>query len=290
MKAEEVTVKGVTYRSISAAAEALNVSLPTVLQRLNALPRFPTPEQIDRCFSKKRMAYRGNFTVVEGRAYISLKEAAAHYGLPGRTAQSRIRRLPKNHTPAQFDACFTEPVRHNQPRKRGKGVTVRGQSFKSISDAARHFNVDPKKAQRRVRELPKGHNQDAFDQCFDAADRANTAQGKPLIIAGTAYTGLMDACRAYKIDYSFIKKRLQRNPRLRQAEIDALFAAGNASKDNRPTAPKAITVYGVLYRSIRKASEAHGLGKSTINARVKKLNLETATADEINACFSKDPA
>ena len=102
----EITVEGVLYPSISAAARKYGVGITTIKARLLNLEK-QTPESIDAIFRK---APQNSYTVeINGTVFTSISNAANHFGIISpTTARERMKLLrgADQLTPENIEICF----------------------------------------------------------------------------------------------------------------------------------------------------------------------------------------
>lgn len=85
-----IVVNGVHYKSISAAANALNMPYSTLAKRAQKAKECSREEPIDVTFDPTK-DYREKAVTIEGKRYATIKEAAEELGINYQTLVSRIK-------------------------------------------------------------------------------------------------------------------------------------------------------------------------------------------------------
>lgn len=193
---KKVTIRGVTYPSIKAAAEAYGVRYGTVWMRVRSAGL--TLEDAIRC--KVGGYHRGPY-VVRGVTYATFKEAAAAHGINVNTARHRfsVAGMP-------IDYAFTlRPA----PRER-QPVTVQGVSYPSIRAACRAFGRSYSTAARRIENGWTA--EEAITQDGDLRFR-----GCAVAVDGKEYPSIRAACRALGLSASAVCTRLKSGQSVEEA-------------------------------------------------------------------------
>jgi len=146
----DYTVDGKTYKTMSALARAFNLPYTTVLSR--ARSGYSDKEIVYGRHRKKRAAnlnVKKHPIVVAGKSYPSKVAAARHFGIPKSTV---LRRLRDGYTPEQAVGLEKRTTNSTGPRGpgAGKSVIVKGKSFKSLYEAAAHYDVPHGRAKYRT--------------------------------------------------------------------------------------------------------------------------------------------
>jgi predicted GIY-YIG superfamily endonuclease len=140
MPAKSITVFGVIYPSIDAAARAHDLKPITVDKRLKK--GWP----IERAFS--RVSQRDRPVEIGGRVYASLKAAATAAGI---STQTLLVRLNNGWTKEQAIGLSDPPATWHRNRA-GRSVSVKGKSYSTVAKAARAYGIEPTLALQRLNE------------------------------------------------------------------------------------------------------------------------------------------
>ena len=220
--AKPVTVDGVRYPSISAAARAFGIDPLVVIPRLRIgwpLRRALTVEP--------RSIGRGTAVSVGSREYRSVREACRALGAPYRVIIDRL------HRGWDTERAFAAPVRNRDGT--AKRLTIGGKRYESVAAAARAFGVDPAIARERIRTgwSPKKALRTPVTE---------TLNGHTLTVRGQRYRSLAAAARAHGLAKDIAMERIRRGWKRSDAVTAPLKSRG------RP-----ITFQGRRFASIEAA-------------------------------------
>ena len=186
---KKVTIRGVTYPSIKAAAEAYGVRYGTVWMRVRSSG-----------LSLVGGYHRGPY-VVRGVTYATFKEAAAAHGINVTTARHRfsVAGMP-------IDYAFTL---RPSPRER-QPVTVQGVSYPSIRAACRVFGRCYSTAARRI------ENGWTVEEAI-TQDGDRRFCGYAVTVGGKEYPSIRAACRALGLRAGAVCERLKAGQSVEEA-------------------------------------------------------------------------
>lgn len=138
-----------------------------------------------------------------------------------------------------------------------KILSINGQTYDSISDAARAFNLDFNLVYSRIR---GGWTPEQAVGIDPRRLPNNIGRPKELMIDNIKFESIKLAAKAYGIDYKVVKGRMYSGWSAREA----------LGLDKRKLAGNEIVIEGVIYSSLSQAANAYGLGHETVSARIRR--------------------
>jgi hypothetical protein len=268
-----VTVQGVDYPSIKAAAQAHNMSPAKVRGRLRrgqtieqAL-ELEKPSTAPQTTTPATGAAQPKPVTVQGVDYPSIKAAAQAHNMSPAKVRGRLRR--GNTIEQALELEKTTPTSKTKTVARATGVaqpkpvTVQGVDYPSIKAAALAHDLTPALVRGRLR---RGKT---IEQALDkdtAAPPTTTknnlvGQAHPITVAGVKYPSIKAAAQAHKLEPALIRGRLHRG-----MTIDKAFNLENKTRGQAKT----ITVAGNAYPSIKAAAQAHNLSPNNVRGRLHR--------------------
>lgn len=191
---------------------------------------------------------RGKSHTVEGRVFVSAKEACEHYGVSTHNFHSRI-----NAGWTVEQALELE----DRPRTSGaKPVTVEGVAFESLHAATEHYGKPyPQVAQR----IKFGWSvEEAME--FVEREQRRGRKGNSVVVAGVEYPSLSEAARRNGVTWNALKARLNRYGWTLE---QALGLEPPPSNKCHP-----LEIGHQHFGSIREACDAYGVTRGQISARL----------------------
>jgi hypothetical protein len=283
-----IVVEGVEFSSIKKAAKHYGANYPRVRERIQY---GWTPEEA------LELVDRREIFVVEGREFRSPTEAAEFYEINRATAQGRI---GLGWTIEQALGV----VAPSETERGGISVEVQGETFISVSHAARHHGLSPSLV---IKRMGAGWS---LMQALGLEAAPGYPNARKVVVEGVAYPSRRAACLRYGRDPAVVANRLSRGLSLEQAlgiepcEGDILLAGrsfknmgevarhygitketlhgrlhlgwtieeivGIIPRSAIDTKPKELTLNGVKYRSRREASQALGVSDALVSKRLSK--------------------
>ena len=243
--ATAVTVKGVRYPSITAAAKAYGIDPYVVIRRRAAgwkmLRAVTTPVQ---------RACRA--VTVRGQTYRSVSAAAAAFGLSYGVVWTRL------HAGWDLERVFTEPR-----RDKAQAVTVKGQRYRSLTEAAVAFRVNPRLVRYRIR---AGWT---LERALTPA-RQSRGAGQAVTVNGVRYVNVSAAALALGHAPSLVHLRLRRWWTIERALSEPRSPKGGC--------PRKVHFQGRTYGTLGAAAEALGLCARRVHGLVAKHGLSAEEA------------
>ena len=190
LKGKEITLEGKTFISIAEACRYYNLQGDRVRSRLKI------GWTLEEAFELVKRD-KGIITV-ENKTFKSLPKACKYYNINYRLVSNRLNRG------WSIEEAFELVERKNE---RFINITLEGRTFKSIKEAADHYNIDYKKVSTRLR---NGWSYEEALEIIDRLKRKNRGNSKPITINGITYDSEMEACRHYNVNYRTFKSRLNR--------------------------------------------------------------------------------
>lgn len=136
-------------------------------------------------------------------------------------------------------------------------LTINGQTYDSISHAARAFNLDFNLVKRRIK---GGWTPEQAVGIAPQSLPINYGKPKELMIDGIEFESIKLAAKAHGIDYNIVKQRLYCGWSAKEA----------LGLDKRKSAGNEIVIEGVSYSSLSQAAKAYGLGHGTVSSRIRR--------------------
>lgn len=138
-----ITIAGKMFQSYAGAADYYGIDQVVFGLRVSRLKW--TPEQAAE-LEERTGSGRKIEVVINGRSFVSLKQAAAAFGQSYTNVHSRLN--VKGWTLEQALGVEPPPVR---VRRSAKAITVMGRSYASIAEAATHLEVSEHAMRRFIR-------------------------------------------------------------------------------------------------------------------------------------------
>ena len=272
-RAVDVTFRGQRFESIEAAAAAFGVSAANVLAlRGRGLSAAQAIEELlmrererdERLTRRERFkdrvrreGYVGPDGVeFRGVKYSTLAALADAFAIRPVTLRNRLR----------LGWTLEQGVGLAEPPKlvrNIKEVTVGGQVFANMSEAARHFGVSWSVARYR---LQVGASP---EQAFGLEPfEARRGWGKPLVVAGERFGSLNEACLRFKKSPGLITRRLQRGETPEQA-----FELEQPSQENA-----AVVIAGHRFRFLAEAARHYKVPYAKLRYLIEKKGIEPIKA------------
>ncbi len=255
----EITLAGRTFISISSAAREFGVDEDTAFQRLHR-HGWTADQAFGLALPPKRTGRITNYKF-GGRSFDSFVAACKAHGLEDSTVR---RRIGIGWTERQAFNIDGPPTRVAT----GNSVSVAGQLFKSITQAAQHFGVRRKPAAKMMADGMTP------EQAFGLAPKAKRQYlGKSVTVDGKAYRSLVVAAKSYGVDARQAGEHLRKGWTTEQA-----FGLAPPKPRSEVTTGNAITLEGVTYTSHAKAAQTLGLDPRIVHSRLKQFGWTMAQA------------
>ena len=260
---KEITVDGKTFISLNAAARHFKIPEATAVQRLKRYEW--TPEQTFGLNPPPIRQPRKNSYEIEGVSYVNFTWACKAFGLSESVVRSRLK-----HEWNKQQAFELAP---RPPRKTtGKAITVSGQSFSSLSEAATHFGIPAGKVATRLR------GGLSVEQAFDLQEKpVRDVSGTPVVVEGATFASVTAASKKYGVDPSLASARIRKGWTVDQALGLAPPVPRSASVNGAE-----IQVAGKLFPSRALAAKSFGLDPRLVHKRLKEYGWTLNQAFEID--------
>jgi hypothetical protein len=259
LNAKPVTVGGVRYPSISAAARAFGMDHSVVISRLRE--GWPLRRALT---VKPRSRGQGITVTIRGCEYPSLWAACKALGAP---YSASTRRLKQGWDP---ERAVSAPVgeRGGPAKNSGKRLHAAGKRYPSITAAAKAIGVDPSVVRERIRAgwTPS--------EALSAPVRA-TLTGRPVTVAGRRYPSIAAAARAHGLTSRLAQDRVYKGWALRDA---VTVPAGEAY----PAIP--VTFHGRRFESLETAAATTGVNLKRLNTLRRSGMSAPRALDELVEC------
>lgn len=188
------TVHGVTYQSVASAARKHGISPVLVHDRLQ---RGWDPEAAVE--TGRRLTKRGNKIEIGGRKFLSLKEAAEHFGISYSIVRYRMR---KKWSLKQVFGVSPPPL--DQSVGAPQSIEFGGKKYPSRRSLSEAFGVNPNKFYKRMK---AGWS---IEQALEIAPRSHNGAPKRLVINGKSFESRNAAARYYGIDIGTVATRVNK--------------------------------------------------------------------------------
>jgi len=201
-----ITVANEYFSSLAAAAKRFGVQRHSAAKRIS---QGMTPEQAFGLSPSPQHTRAGKSIEVDGVHYQSLAAAARKFGVEPRLVSGRIR---KGWTIDQaFGLATPKPLPASSI---GENVELNGVIYVSHAQAAKTMGLDPRIVHKRLRKFGWTLEQ-AFGLEPPPVKRSNSA--KAVTIAGNIFETLSDACLAFNITQSAVRRRMTQGMTLEDA-------------------------------------------------------------------------
>lgn len=194
----------------------------------------------------------------DDKIFRSMRELAAHYGIPYGTFTYRIK----------TGMSIEEALNSGRKRKKGKNIIIDGKEYDSVKQAIENNNnMTSSAVYKRIR---RGED-------IESALTRESCAGyhKGVTINGVFYRDRKDAARAYNIKSQTVHNRIKRG----YSEQEAYTMASEVGKDKKGKPIENIP--GGPYSSIKEAAISKGLKPSTVYARIHNgVSILVALADK----------
>jgi hypothetical protein len=272
-----VTVEGITFISLNAAARHYGVEEYSVHQRMNRYG-FSLEEAIGIEY-KQKQPRKTNPYEVDGQTFPNFADACRQYGLEDSAVRSRLK---IGWTIRQAFGIDMPPQKGRNSY--GKSVTIKGAVFRTFADAAREYGLKACTLTSRFRKgwtpeqavglepspKPITTRKWTFGKAFGLEPQPKKRTGsnrKSIIVEGVVYNSHKEAAEKYGLDH---RKIFQRVNKLGWTIEQAFGLEPQAKKRTAPNR-KSITVEGVVYNSHKEAAEKYGLDHRKIFKRIYKF-------------------
>lgn len=196
-RSKEVTLEGITYRSIKEACMYYCKDYDKIKHRLR------TGWSVEEAFDldEREYMYKGSPRpiIIEGKSFESIKEACKYYKMDYDKVCSRL--SAKGWTKKwSIEEAFELEIRKDGGYK---PVTVEGKTFRSVAEAARYYNMNYDTAKDRI------NSGWTNEEAFGLVKRARKhSKGKPITVKGKTFNSVAEAARYYNLDNTIVNSRL----------------------------------------------------------------------------------
>jgi hypothetical protein len=206
-----ITIAGISYSSLAQAANKYGINTVAFRARMRA---GWTPEQAaGLALPPDRKPTVGDAIIIQGKEFRSVKEAIR--AVPHLDAGNVYARLQRGWTPEQAFGLEEKPVKIPYQAKQ---ITLGGQTYRSMRDAAQSFGLAPQLVSKRYRLWGW-----SLEQAFGLVppprrtSRAKARSDGGVSIQGTRYDSLAHACEELNRSYSSVTSRLKRGWTIEEA-------------------------------------------------------------------------
>jgi hypothetical protein len=241
--AEGVTVCGVKYRSLHDACLAHKVIAKSVARRMER--EHETAEQAIAAVKKLAEG-----VTVFGTNYPSIPAACRAHKVNAGSVASRMEQQGES-----LEQAITALIKY------AEGVTVFGVKYPYLKAACLAHKVDATHASQRMKKYGESEEQ-AILYLVNRASKRPRPQvklAKDIMVFGVKYPNLSSACRAHKVNFQSVYRRVKEENESPEHAIAAIkeFSQG-------------VTVLGVKYPNLAAACVAHEVLRISVSRRVRK--------------------
>ena len=274
-RAVEVTFRGQRFESIEAAAAAFGVSAANVpalrgrgLSAAQAIEELlmresERDERLTRRERFKARVRREGYVGPDGVEFLGVKYStlaalAEAFAISPVTLRSRLR----------LGWTLEQGVGLAEPPKLVRNieeVTVGGQVFPNMSEAARHFGVSWSVARYR---LQVGASPEQAFGLEPFESQVSRRLGKQIVVAGERFGSISEACRRFKKAPGLITRRLQRGETPEQA----------FDLEPPPQESAAVVIEGQRFRFLAEAARHYKVPYAKLRYLIEKKGIEPLKA------------
>lgn len=270
--ATPVTVRGVRYPSITAAARAYGIDPLVVISR-----RRLGWEILSAVTTPVKRACRA--VMVRGQSYRSVSAAAAALGVPYGRVMSRLREG------WEVERAFSDAASQMPPNARA--LRVEGKRYRSIAAAAESSGLDPMVVRARIQQ---GWS---LKRALSTPVR-EISPSRPVTIKGKRYPSIFAAARAHGQPGGRVRERVARGWTIERAVSEPLLTKGGhpigvhfqgRTYESLDAAARSLGVSPHLVRGLRSQglSDAKALGRALERERELARRLERREAFKAQA-------
>jgi hypothetical protein len=196
---KQITIKNKTYKSLTAAAKAYDLTIGMVSNRLKAKHSIEEAFNIVPYKRKKNKKqdtsnpklYNRHITVINGIEYSSITKVSKAFKINRTTLSNRLCR-----------GLTIEEAISLGKAPRNKPIIIESKRFPSLSKAAQYYKINyPVVCSRLSKEW-------SIEEAFGLKERGDQ-KGKKILIAGKIYPSVTSAARTFKIDRNKAVARLR---------------------------------------------------------------------------------
>ena len=235
-----LTIFGKTFKYIVEAAEYYNINYGVIYRRLENGWSIEDGVSIP-----VKEGVVGKTITVGNNEFVSISEAARYYNLDNGKIYYRL----KNGW--TIDEAF-ELVKKEKATI--KPIIVEGVSYKSITEACKHYNLDPKRIIYRL------NNGWSVEEAFGFVEKEKIVEPITITVEGRTYNSIAEACKHYNLRSGKVYGRINRG-----WSIEEAFEL--VKRDNNRN-NKEIIVNGIVFKSLAEACKHYNLNYSTIKNRL----------------------
>jgi len=243
-------VEGEEYFGLASLADAYGIVEVTMQKRMQS-GRW-TIEQACGLEPPPEYTKSGISINIDGRDFGSISEACNFYSVDPRVVDMRLKRLGWS---------IEEAL---DPKKRERAEFLVGDFvFNSLNEACRHFGLNYKKIESRIR------NGWTINEAFDLEERpapkrkkrAQRTERRRLVLEGEEYSSLAEVAKAYNLITSTLSYRLLNEWSLEQA-------VGLEPPPNKNPFSISIEFNGITFQSRAEICKHYGINESTFRFRL----------------------
>jgi hypothetical protein len=249
-----VTVKGIRFISMSAAARYYGVAEYAVHQRMKRYG-YSLEEALEIEVRQKDPPKRNPYEVA-GHTYPNFVEACRQYGLEDSAVRGRL-----EIGWSKRQAFGIEPPPKKGRNAYGKTITIDGTVYRTVTDAARKYGIEEKNFAARIR---RGWTPEQAAGILPPP-RIDRNNGSKTTVNGVTYPSQTKAAIANGLNPIVVKSRIAYGWTVEQA-------FGFASPPARDGINgKQITVEGIAFPTIIQAATAYNLNPKMVRKRLNTL-------------------
>lgn len=262
----ELTINGVQYRSMAAAAKALGINVSLLSRRVNGLAEYETldqPPSPSHSHSTKPIPI-----TINGKSFASISEAARFYDVSNASFFLAIKHALET---GEDELFVGNCKREFHP---GNQVTIQGKTYVSWTEAARDLGVC---YPTFVSRMKRGYYSDAPKQ-------TNHHNGTPLVVNGVRYQSRREFAAAYGIKETVLGERLMNGAGIETALDDKAYDRFVRKKMVKnaeiyePNGKIKVYAFGRGFSSYAECARAFGLRPGDLRRRMKSYNLTVEQA------------
>ena len=260
----ELIIDGVQYRSIAAAAKALNLDASLLSRRVNVLAEYETLDQPPvRSHSTRPIPI-----TINGKSFASISEAARFYDVNYPSFFLAI----KHALETGEDELFVGNCKREF--RAGNAVVINGKNYVSWTEAARDLGVC---YPTFVSRMKRGYYS-------NTPKETSPHKGTPLVVGGVRYQSRREFAAAYGIKETVLGERLMNGADIETALDDKAYDRFVRKKMVKnagiyePSGKIKVYAFGRGFSSYAECARAFGLQPGELRFRMKSYNLTVEQA------------
>jgi len=291
---KEIVINGITYASIAKALKALSISDGKLRSRMKRY-NLNTEKAIESILEERNIYgtnivdRKGKATVINGKRYNSIKDAAEDCGLNYQTVISYIK-LRNMSAEEVINTLLKKSENGENTMEKTKPVIINNKSYKTIREAMLKENITSSKLQ----EVKQQYNLDTFDavskiiadKIKNQKDEIRTFpyhQAKEITVNGVTYTSISKALKEVGITQNQCYYRMKRHNLSAEKAIESIIEernTGSLESENKMKEENASTSVSITQTPIIKESASCSNDLVDMVVRCKEMAEDIAKLEK----------